>query len=921
MNLQRLFDIRRWQRSRRRTLEEIDEEFDFHLEQRAFDSQVEGMEPAEARRDAGRRFGDTRRFREQGEKVLTGHERSRARASLVAGLARDFRVAMRGLFRAPGFTLITVGTLALGIGVVAAIFTVVNGVLLKPLPFEDPEELVAVWHARGGAGNVGLSTAMGLAYREENRFFEDIGFWDNRQVSVTGLAEPEQLFAARVTAGLLPVLRVQPVIGRRFTEEDDSPGAPLTAMLSYAYWQRQFAADPSVIGSTLRVDGTPREIIGVLPSDLVLPRGEASIYIPLQWDRTNLAPVWGYQSIARLLPDATLEQAHDDVGRMLPMVPELFPGAFFSLSTIERTQLGPNLRPLHQDFVGDVGNVLWVLLGTVGIVLLIACANVSNLFLVRTEGRLQEVAVRTAMGAGPGQIARQLLLESLVLGVLGGLAGLGLALGGVRLLIWMGPASLPRLNEISLDPTVLAFTVGVSLLSGLFFGLFAVFRISGLDLVASLKGGGRGGSAGKERHRARNTLAVAQVALALVLLAGSGLMIRSFQALRNVDPGFANPEEVLTFRVAIPTAEIEEEAGVALAYEDIWRRLQEIPGVTSVGASSSVTMGGGGGFSSPLLVEDFPITRGLSGHALAQALPSRRFKWVTEGYFETMQNRVLAGRAIEWSDIRERAPVAMVTANLAEEYWGSPEAALGKRIDRTGPTPTWREIVGVVGNVHDIGVSQAAPPVVFWPLAMMNFFDGTRERYVPSPDQVYAYRSMAFAIRTSRPEVIALVPEVQAAVWAVNGNLPLADIRTLDEIFDRSRSMARTSFTLVMLAISAAVALALSVVGIFGVISYIVSQRTREIGVRMAIGADGRDVRRMVLKQGMILAGIGVAVGLGAAVGLTRLMSSLLFGVEATDPLTFGAVAAVLTAAALVASYLPALRASRTDPIEALRSE
>lgn len=425
----------------------------------------------------------------------------------MMGLWNDARFAMRGLFRAPGFAAITIGTLALGIGAVAAIFTVVNGVLLKPLPFEDPDELVGVWHTAPAAGldQVGLSTAMCLTYREVNRVFEDIGFWNNRQVSVTGLAEPEQLMAVSVTAGLLPVLRVQPMIGRRFTEEDDSPGAPQTIMLSHAYWQRQFAADPGVVGSTLRVDGTQREVIGVLPPAFVLPRLEASIYIPLQWDRTNLAPVWGYRSVARLLPDATIELAQADVARMLPMVPELFPGAALSLSTIERTQLGPNLRPLHQDFVGDVGNVLWVLLGTVGIVLLIACANVSNLFLVRAEGRLQEVAVRTVMGAGRGQIARQLLLESLALGLLGGLAGLGLALGGVRLLTWMGPASLPRLNEISLDPTVLAFTVAVSLFSGLLFGLLAVFRLRGLDLVASLKEGGRGGSAGKERHRARNT--------------------------------------------------------------------------------------------------------------------------------------------------------------------------------------------------------------------------------------------------------------------------------------------------------------------------------------------------------------------------------------------------------------------------------
>ena len=813
----------------------------------------------------------------------------------MTGFWNDARLAMRGLFRARGFAAITIGTLALGIGAVTAIFTVVNGVLLKPLPFENPDELVGVWHTAPAAGldEVGLSTAMSLAYREENRFFEDIGFWDNRQVSVTGLGDPEQLLAMRLTAGLLPLLRIQPVIGRRFTEEDDSYGAPQTIMLGHAYWQRQFASDPAVVGSTLRVDGVPREIIGVLPPEFFLARQEASLYVPLQWDRGNLGAAWGYRAVARLLPGATIELADADVGRMLPMVPELFPAAVLSLSTIERTQLGPNLRPLKEDFVGSIGNVLWVLLGTVGIVLLIACANVSNLFLVRAEGRLQEVAVRTAMGAGRGQIARQFLLESLVLGLLGGLAGLGLALGGVRLLTWMGPASLPRLHEISMDPTVLAFTFGVSVLSGLLFGLLPILRVGGLDLVASLKEGGRGGTAGKERHRARNALVVAQMALALVLLVGSGLMIRSFQALRNVDPGFANPEEVLTFRVAIPTAETEDEAGAARVFEDMWLRLGGIPGVTSVGAASSVTMGGGAGLATVLLVEDFPLAPG-------EALTTKRFKWVTGRYFETMQNPVLAGRAIDWSDIHDGAEVAMVTANLAEEYWGNAGAALGKRIRRSAPNAPWREIVGVVGNVHDAGVTQDAPQVVFFPLDSTN-------------------RSMAFAIRTSRPTATSLLPEARAVVRAVNPNLPLANIRTLDEILDRS--MARTSFTLVMLSIAAAVALALGVVGIYGVISYIVSQRTREIGVRMAVGADRRDVIRMVLRQGMFLAGIGVVVGLVAAMGLTRLMSSLLYGVEATDPVTFGVVAATLVAVALAASYLPALRASRTDPLEALRFE
>ena len=816
----------------------------------------------------------------------------------MTGLWNDVQFAVRGLLRAPGFTTIIVGTLGLGIGSLAAIFTVVNGVLLEPLPFDDQESLVSVIHTAPGASLdvVGLSTAMALTYREEHRFFEDIGFWTGEQVSVTGRGNPERVTAMRVTAGILPVLRIQPVVGRRFTREDDTAGAPHTIMLGYAYWQSRFAADPSVLGSTLRVDGIPREIIGVLPPGFRLSSQEVWIYLPLQLDRGNLNFAWAYQSVARLRPGATLQQAQADVGRMLRIVPERVPEGALNRETIERTRLGPNLRPLKNDVVGDVGNVLWVLLGTAACVLLIACANVSNLFLVRAEGRLQEVAVRTVMGAGRSQVARQFLIEGVALGLLGGLVGLGLALAGVRLLIWMGPVSVPRLDEIAVNPTVLVVTLGVSLVCGLLFGLFPVFRLMGMDLVASLKEGGRGGSPGRQRHRARYTLVITQTAVAFVLLTGSGLMIRSFQTLQNVNPGFANPKEVLTFRVEIPATEIENDAEVLLAYEDMWRRLREIPGVTSVGASTSVTMGGDFGYATLLLVEDFP-------QQSTDPLTTKRFNWVTGDYFATVQNPVLAGRPIEWADIRAGRAVAVLTANLAEEYWESPREAIGKRIRMPLPSGAgvspWFEIVGVVGDVRDNGVTRDAPPVVFLPLAT-------------------ATRSLAFAIRT-RLSPASLLPQARAVVGAVNPNLPLANVRTLDAILDQS--MARTSFTLVTLTIAAAVALALGLVGLYGVIAYIVSQRTHEIGVRMALGATRHDVSRMVLRRGMILAGTGVIVGVGAAVGLTRLMSSLLYGVEPTDSITFAAVATLLLAVAFVASFLPALRASRTDPLVALRFE
>ncbi len=819
--------------------------------------------------------------------------------------SQEIRQVLRKLVRAPLFTLTTVGTLALGIGANAAIFSIVNGVLLKPLPFENSEELVGVWHTAPGLGfdQINSSPALHFTYRDENRVFEDVGHWDNRQVSVTGLDEPEQMRAMYMTASVLPLLRVQPAIGRRFTEEDDSPGTPETIMLSHAYWQTQFGSDPGVLGSTLRVNGVPREVIGVLPPGFDMPRTEASIYLPFRWNRAETQMGnFSFQAIARLSPGATIEQANADVARMIPLSVEQFPGGI-TVGMLEEAGFGPNVHTLKEDFVGDVGQVLWVLLGTVGMVLLIACANVANLFLVRAEGRQQEMAVRTAMGAAGGRIARQFLMESLTLGLLGGVGGLMLAFVGVEALVALGPESLPRLNEISLEPVVLLFTFGVSLLSGLLFGLFPVVRFRGSNLVASLKEGGRGGSAGKQTHRARNALVVAQVALALVLLTGSGLMIRSFQALRNVNPGFERPEEVLTFRVTVPTAEVEDNEQVALVYEQILTNLERIPGVTSVGASYSLPMDDYDS-SDALWVEDIPV--------VPDQIPAiRRFKWIAGDYFETMENPLLAGRTITWADIHDRAPVAVVTENFAREYWDDPASALSERIGSGDPSDlSWREIVGVVGNVHDDGLSEDPTLVVYWPMAMNDFYGG---------DGAFVQRAMAFAVRTSRPSPSTLLPEARQAVWSVNGNLPLANVQSLQDILDGS--LARTSFTLIMLAIAAAVALILGVVGIYGVISYIVSQRTREIGVRMALGADQSDVSRMVLRQGMILAGSGLVVGLLAAAGLTRLMGSLLYGVEATDPVTFATVAALLGGVALLASYLPALRAARTDPVEALRFE
>ena len=815
---------------------------------------------------------------------------------------KQLRYVWRRLARSPLFTIVAVVTLGAGIGATTGIFSVVNGVLLKPLPFEDPEILVGVWHKAPGLGFdlVNQSPATYFTYREQNRSFEDVGLWDNTSVSVTGIAEPERVAALAVTDGLFPLLRVQPVLGRTFTAEDDSPGSPETVILSHAYWQRRFGGDRGAIGRKLIVEARPREIVGVMPSSFRFLRYAPDLFLPFRFDRSQLKMVdFSYQGIARLKPGATLEQANADVARMIPLAATAFPGGM-SVKELQEARFGPNVRPLKLDAVGDIGKVLWVLLGTVGMVLLIACANVANLFLVRAEGRQQELAIRLALGGHRSRIARELLLESVTLGLIGGGAGLLLAFTGIRLLVAMGPESIPRLEEIAIDPAVLLFTLVVSLLVGLLFGLVPALKYTRSQLVSALKEGGRRSSDGKERHRARSILVVSQVALALVLLIGSGLMIRSFQALRRVQPGFVRPEEVLTLRIGIPSAEIPDVEQTVRAHERILRRIEEIPGVVSVGLSQSITMDGYDS-NDVVHVEELPTREG-------QLPPVRRFKWISERYFETMGNPILAGRAITWTDVYRHAPVAVVTENIAREYWKEPEAALGKRIKQSLESP-WREIVGVVGNEHDDGVDQKAVPTVYWPMLVEDFWGA----------KLFTPRTMAYAIRTQRLGTPTFIEEVRQAVWSVNPNLPLADVRTLEEIL--AQSLARTSFTLVILGIAAGVALLLGAVGIYGVISYSVSQRTREIGIRMALGAQQGQVSGLFLRHGLLLAGIGVALGLGAAAGLTRLMSALLFGVSPLDPVTYGAVAVGLAGVALLASYVPARRAMSVDPAEALRWE
>ena len=820
------------------------------------------------------------------------------------GSANQFKHLLRRLFRSPMFTLVTVLTIAIGVGANAAIFSVINGVLLKPLPYPDPERLVGVWQSAPGIGikDLNASPSDYFTFRDENRTMQQFGVWTGGSVSVTGLAAPEQVQSLTVTEGTLNALGVQPLFGRWFNATDDRPGSADTAILTYGYWQRRFGGDVSVVGRQIRVDGQSKQIIGVMPQNFRFLDQKPDLILPQQFDRakTTLGN-FSYQALGRLKPGVSLAQANADLARMIPIVNTKFaPPPGFSAKIFESARIAPNVRPLKRDVVGDLGKVLWVLMGSIGVVLLIACANVANLLLVRAEGRQHELAIRVALGAGSARVGREFLMESVFLGLAGGAAGLGLAYAALRLLAVIAPASLPRIENITIDPRVLLFTLAISLVAGVLFGIMPAIKYAGASVSGTLRAGGRSLSQSREAHRARNTLVVLQMALAVVLLIGSGLMIRTFQALRQVQPGFTHPEELQTLAVFLPDAHIKKPEQVIRTFQEIQRKISGVPGVSAVAFANSVPTDGNNS-TDLLYAEDKDYKEG-------QLPPLRRFKFVAPGFFQTMQTRLILGRDFTWTDTYDHRNVTIVSENMARELWRSPAGALGKRV-REGMNDSWREIVGVVQDVHSDGPDQKAPTTVYWPMMMPKFWG----------NEMFVQRRAVFAIRGSRAGSDSLIKEVRQAVWSVDPDLPLESVRTMAEVY--RGSMARSSFTLVMLAIAGGMALLLGVVGIYGVISYSVSQRTREIGIRIALGARETSLRAMVVRQGVWLAAGGVAIGILAAVALTQIMASFLFAVSPVDPITYVAVAAGLVAVAAAASYVPAYRASTINPVEALRTD
>jgi predicted permease len=888
---------------RRHLYDELDEEVREHIEEKTEQlMRLENFSRAQARQAALRAFGNPVLVQTRSREVWQW--------SRLEALIADLKLALRRLRKSPGFGITVLLTLAIGIGANTAVFTVVDNILLKPLPYPQPEQLVSVWlHAPGAAGltnfaeGLRLSPSMYLTFAEHNRTFQSIGVWISGTANVTGIAQPEEVHTTNISDGVLQALNVPPAAGRWILTPDQLPRSHEVAMLSYGYWQRRFGGDPSVIGRNIQVDSQAREIVGVMPRGFEVMNQDFDLLIPLAFDpRHQILAGFGYNGIARLKADVTVGEADADIARMLNIWMDSWTNGDGGDPHFYKTwKISGAIRPMKQEVIGNVGSVLWAVMGTIGVVLLIACTNVANLLLVRAEGRQQELSIRAALGAGRTRIAREVLSECVLLAVIGGVAGIGIAEAGLRLLAAIGPANLPRLNEISLDARSIAFTLGIALVSALLFGTIAALKSMRPAASLALASAGRTASISRERQRGRNLLVIAQVAMAMVLLISAVLMIRTLVALRGVDPGFADANHVETLRITIPQQLVSDAQTTMRVENSIADKLAAIPGASSAGLARDVPMDAIDPAWNNIFIE--------GKNDAAGSAPMRLFNYVAPGYFHTAGTRLVAGRDYTWDDIYGLRAVGIVSENLARESWGSAPAAIGKHF-RIMPTQSWIEVVGVAQDVHQNGVDEEAPATVYWPVML---------KLPWANNSIDTERSVTFVVHSARAGTESLRSEIQQAVRRVNGNLPVASMQTLGELYNRS--MARTSFTLVMLAIAGAMALALSLIGIYGLISYAVSQRTREIGVRMALGAPKSELRWMFVRSALVLTGIGIAFGFAAAFAVSRLMSTLLFGVSPFDPFSYAAVPLILAGAAALASFLPASRVVAINPVDALKAE
>jgi len=874
-------------RQRETVINDIDREMRSHLELQVEANIKAGMSPAEAREKAMRSFGNINRAVDAAYDVKGG--------GAFETLIQDIRYGVRMLAKHKAFTSIAVITLALGIGANTAIFSVVNELLLRPLPYRDAEKIALLWEVTPeGRHQNTTSRANFRRWREQSTSYENVAAFTDQRVNLTGYGDPEELSVQFATPEFFKVLGVDPILGRTFLPEDDQPESPPIAVLSYGLWQRRFGGQPSVIGQQITLNGYKFSIVGVMPPSF-------QFHIKQRSGTGRPAELW------TVLPMPTGAGANER-GRFLSAVARLkdgvtVDGAAVELRTIEarlsdeapeyNKNYSAEVLPLREQFFGNVRRPLWLMLGAVGFVLLIACANVANLLLSQATSREKEIAVRAALGARRGRIIRQLLTESLLLALLGSVLGLGLAWLGIKALMLISPRDLSSLQSVSLNITVLLWTLGISLLTGIIFGLAPALHISRLNLNDSLKEGGKSesGQASGSR-RLRSALVISEIALAVVLLASAGLLIRSFMRLQQIDPGF-NTDNVLTMVVRLPELKYKEDPQLVTFFAQALERVRNLPTVRSAGMVNHLPLYGGLGSATGFKILGRPEPPPGQG-------PSCDVRVVDAGYFPTLGIPLLRGRNFSGLELKEPRHVILINEALARQYFPG-EDPIGKRLDvAMFEKPTPAEIIGVVGNVRYDSLVDESPPAV----------------YFPHPDLAYSF--MTLVIRTDG-EPSAIAPAVQREIRSLDPNQPVSDVRTMNQVM--SEWVARSRFNTLLLGLFAALATLLSAVGIFGVMNYSVALRTREIGLRLAVGAQPRQVLLLILRQGFMLTIIGVLFGLAAAFALTRLLSGLLFGVGAVDSTTFATISLLLVIVSLLACYLPARRAMRIDPLRALRYE
>ncbi|MFL6520475.1 MAG: ABC transporter permease [Chthoniobacterales bacterium] len=799
----------------------------------------------------------------------------------------DVRYALRMLAKSPAFTFIAVLTLALAIGANTAIFSVVNAVLLRPLPYPHSEQLVQVFGTQPTLPEAPTSPANFLEWRTENQVFTPIATYVGQGFNLTGTDTPERVVGARVSSDMFQLLGVQPALGRDFTAEEDRDGGNRVVILSYEFWQRRFAGDPNAIRQTIKLSDQTYTIIGVMPRGFAFPNPRAQIWTPIAFNAaeratrdTNFIDV-----VARMKPGVSLEQAQANMTAIAQSQTQRYAET--------NVGIGVKVASLQEHMVGDVRPMLIVLLGAVAFVLLIACANVANLLLARATARSREMAIRGALGASRSRVVRLLLTESVLLAIVGGALGLLLAIWSLDLLVSLKPANLPRLAEINVNRTVFLFTAAVSVLTGILFGLAPAWQVSKTDLNEGLKESGRGSDAPR-RHRMRALLVISEVALSFVLLIGAGLMIRSFSRLLAVDPGFKT-DHVLTAFISLPVAKYPKREEQVTFFDRLLERLRNVPGVSAAGVVTDIPLYGGS-------------STGFDVDGRPAALPGQRamtdYRMISPDYFAAMGMRIMKGRAFSPRDTQDAPGVVIINETLAARYFAG-EDPIGQRLNLSGSPKDLREIVGVVADVRNYGVDAEVKPEVYVPMLQS------------APGYLASMTSALTIVVRSTIDPTALTATLRQQVQALDKDQPVSAIKTMDLYL--AESMAQRRFNMLLLAVFAGLALVLAAVGIYGVIAYTVTQRTHEMGIRIALGARGGDILRLVFSNAMVTTVTGIVIGLGAAFGLTRLLQSLLYQVTATDPFVFVTIPLLLLAVATVATYFPARRAMKVDPITALR--